>query len=534
MILDFNQWPDGQVIEADLCIAGAGAAGLTLAREFLGSSTRVVVLESGGEIYDHATQSLYEMVNVGLPRGPEMVARVRQFGGSTNLWAGRCAPLSKLDFSQRDWVPHSGWPIQREDLDPYYERANAVLGLGPVLYDEGLYQAMGHDVPEAFSTDKLRQQFWQFSRGAQNNGQPIRFGADYRETFDKADNIQLFLHANLKEIVTDESGQRVTGLRVASLNGKSADVKAGRVVLACGGIENARLLLASRSVNPAGVGNDHDQVGRYFMEHPRGTSGLVVAGNTEALQELCRHHWLETDSGRQVYLSGIAAADAYQRRKQILNCDVSVVEYEDPESGTRAMERLLKSESGDYGDDIWRVMGDLADVAQNSYRRLVDKKPPIIDAEKIQFECHIEQAPNPLSRITLADDVDALGMLKGKMDWRLGEMEQKTIESFMTTLAAELARLNLGRVKIADWVLDRSSNWTQGVQDVAHHMGSTRMSSSPGTGVVDANARVHGVENLFVAGSSVFSTAGCVNPTYTLVAQSIRLADHLKKTNSGA
>lgn len=528
MILNFNDWPDDQIIEADLCIVGAGAAGLSIAREYLGSKTKVCLLESGAEVYDHATQSLYEMINVGLPRGPEMVARVRQLGGSTNLWAGRCAPLSVLDFAERSWVPHSGWPVSRADFDPYYQRAGDVLGLGPYIYDDGLYAAMEQEAFSPFEASKLRQQFWQFSRSPSGNGQPTRFGIDFKDTFANAENIQLFLQANLTEVLTDPTAGHVTGLQVQSLDGKKVLVKAPKVVLACGGIENARLLLASRSSNPKGVGNEFDQVGRYFMEHPRGSAGVAVGGDTEALQELCRHHWLDTQRGRHVYLSGIAVADAYQEKHQLLNCDVSLVEYEDPESGTRAMERLLKRQSSEYAEDFWRVMSDLGDVTGNSIRRFIDNKPPIIDVSKITFECHIEQAPNPLSRITLAEEVDALGMPKGKMDWRLGGQEQKTIEQFMVMLAAELARLKLGRLKVADWVLDRGDGWKSGVQDVAHHMGSTRMSASPETGVVDKNCKVHGVDNLYIAGSSVFPTAGCVNPTFTIVAQSIRLADHLK------
>ncbi len=528
MLLDFDDWPRDRPIEADLCIVGAGAAGITLAREFIGSPLQVCVLESGGETFEPATQALYDMVNTGLPRAPQSVSRIRQLGGSTNLWAGRCAPLDPLDFQRRDWVPRSGWPIDRDTLAPWYARAVDVLHLGAPVFDHRLYP-LAEEAPPRFASDKLALRYWQFSHSLVQPGNPVRFGTEYRDELARAKNLRVFLHANLTDIDTGPQDTRhVRGLTVRSLKGNRTRVRARYYVLACGGIENARLLLASRATNPAGLGNDHDQVGRCFMEHPRGTCAVLRGAGMARLQELCRHHWVDRGGERYVFLTGLRARPEWQRERQLLNCDVSLVEHEVPDSGTRALERLLHHRSSHQGEDIWRVLRDLDEVARNAARRYLDHKPPRIAAREITFECHIEQAPNPDSRITLAAETDALGMPRGRMHWQLGELEHRTIAAFTRSLAAELARLGLGRLRIADWVLDGGDGWTRGVQDVAHHMGSTRMSNDPRQGVVTPDGRLHGTDNLYIAGSSVFPTAGCVNPTFTIVALTLRLADHLR------
>ncbi len=526
MLIDFHDWPHEKPIEADLCIVGAGAAGITLAREFIDRPLQVCLLESGGLDFEPDVQKLYDMVNTGLPRAPQGVTRIRQLGGSTNLWTGRCAPLDPLDFQPRPWVPRSGWPFERATLLPWYRRAASVLDLGAEVFDDGLCRRAG-ETPATLASDKLALRYWQFSRSRVLPGNPVRFGIDYRDELARARNLRVFLHATCTDIDTGpEHTRHVHRLTVRSLQGHHATVHARHYVLACGGIENARLLLAARGTNPAGLGNDHDQVGRCFMEHPRGTCA-TARGDLRALRELCRHHWLDRDGRRYVFLTGLRARPEWQRDRQLLNCDVSLVEHEDPESGTRALERLLHHHSLHAGADTWRVLRDLDEVARNALRRYRDHKPPQVAVRDVAFECHIEQAPDPDSRITLAEERDALGVPLGRMHWRLGELERRTIAAFARSLAAELGRLGLARVRIADWVLDGGDGWTRGVQDVAHHMGSTRMAQDPRQGVVNPDGRLHGTDNLYLAGSSVFPTAGCVNPTHTLVALTLRLADHL-------
>jgi len=189
MIIDFRSLENHSVIEADLCIIGAGAAGITVAREFLSSKLRVVVIESGGFELDLGTQSLYRGENVGLDYFPLEAARLRFFGGTTGHWNGQCSPLNEMDFQERPWVPYSGWPIKKAELDPFYQRAHVISGLGPYVYNDDVWRMLKVDAPH-LDPAKLQVRFWQFSRR-------LRFGQVYRQDMQNAQDIHVYLHANL-------------------------------------------------------------------------------------------------------------------------------------------------------------------------------------------------------------------------------------------------------------------------------------------------------------------------------------------------
>src|SRR5271155_5063554 len=131
MIEDFNGFPDEACIRADFCIVGAGAAGIAIAREFFGSRYKVLLLEWGGPGIEAETQKLYDSEVVGLPHSGIHAGRARVFGGTTTLWGGQALRFDDFDLRKRDWVPYSGWPISREELEPFYDRADRVLNLGP-------------------------------------------------------------------------------------------------------------------------------------------------------------------------------------------------------------------------------------------------------------------------------------------------------------------------------------------------------------------------------------------------------------------
>jgi choline dehydrogenase-like flavoprotein len=260
MFTDARTIPAGTTLTADVCTVGAGAAGISIARELAHSPLDVCLLESGGLEYDLDTQQLYRGRSVGFPYFPLEIARLRFFGGTTNHWGGASRPLDDSDFEARDWVPHSGWPFRREALDPYYRRAHGVLELGPYAYDAGSWTT-DERRPLRFEGESLRSAVLQQSP-------PTRLGQVYREELRRARNIRTCLNANLLEIETAPTGGPVTRLRVASLERNEFYVEARAYVLATGGIENPRLLLLSRRADPAGLGNEHDLVGRFCMDHP--------------------------------------------------------------------------------------------------------------------------------------------------------------------------------------------------------------------------------------------------------------------------
>ena len=262
MHTDARTLEDGALIEGDLCIVGAGAAGISMAMEWIGTPYTVILLEGGGFNYEPQMQALYAGKSIGDPyQVPLEAARLHYFGGTTGHWGGWCAPMDPIDFKKRDWVPHSGWPFQKEHLDPFYERAQAYVELGPYVYDAADYEARYPPRKRLpFDEEKIWTKMWQFSP-------PTRFGTRYRDTIIEAKNLHLYTYANVTEIEANESVRAVTGLRAQTIDGKRHRVRARRYVLACGSIQNARVLLASNAQAPAGLGNDHDLVGRFFMEH---------------------------------------------------------------------------------------------------------------------------------------------------------------------------------------------------------------------------------------------------------------------------
>lgn len=523
MFVDSRELPEGAAVDADLCVIGAGAAGITIARELASTSIRVCVLESGGLEPDPQTQALYEGENVGLPYYDLTALRLRFFGGTTNHWSGTCGPLDAGDFETRPWVPSSGWPFDLRHLVPYYRRAHVVCELGAFDYGPELWEGPSHrrlDLdPERIGTAMFR------------SSPPTRFGLVYREMLETASNVDVYLYANAVELDADRSGRGLARIRAATLAGNRFDVRARHYVLATGAIENARLLLASNAVHRRGLGNENDLVGRHFMEHLAVPAGLLVPFDDERLR-------LYTEPRRDDR-SGVAGkafltlAPAVQRREALLNVRAFIDPADRIEAlrgtstGVASIYGLMQSlrDGGDMGQHASNIAADLDGIAMYSYRKLF--RPP--EATTYWLYLHMENAPHPDSRVTLSDERDALDMPRVRLDWRLGGLERRTFERCARILAEELGRAGVGRVRLL--VNDAASGWPtvyRGLRGAWHQMGTTRMNANPRLGVVDADCRVHGVENLSIAGSSVFPTSGYVNPTLTLVALAIRLADRLK------
>lgn len=592
MFVDSRELPSGHRVETDICIVGAGAAGIALARELRASRFDVCVLESGGFDADAATQSLYDGHIAGLPYTPLHAARLRYFGGTTNHWSGWCRPLDPIDFRKRSWVPHSGWPFGIDELWPYYSRAEEVFGLRPV----------GFDISTLISDPKLRLEFddnvvdtafFRFTA-------PARFGVMYRDEIARADNVTIYLHANATLLEPAEGASKIGRMEVAGLDGKQFEVAARYYVVATGGIENARLLLASNTVRPGGLGNQNDLVGRFFMDHPGVTAGFALF--TDPAQRL----ELYTGEMRQVSLVAridggnmeqfIAPADKnrvidWVRRgaaedeydeviapillRQCVSCHnpegiafhrtlqsyaevmrvvpspaelggetIIDAERSDGLGGLRLSEtalvrfRLLNYcalleesrgwseliEDGSFFGEVGNIAANFGALSGAAYRRLFDKESR---RRLMRIVNVIEPSPNRDSRVSLTRDRDALGMPRVSLDWRLNAADKRTIARAQELIAIELGKSGLGRALRA---FDEDEEGWPGLTHGWHHMGTTRMHSNPKEGVVDADCRVHGLSNLYVAGSSVFPTYGFSQPTFTIVALALRLADHLKAT----
>lgn len=512
MFIDGRQIPEDAILETDVCIIGAGAAGITLAKELIGQEFRVALIESGGLEPDDQTQSLYQGEVIGLPLESPDVSRLRYFGGSTNHWSGGCRPITEAVFLHRPWIPYSGWPIGRVDLDPFYERAQQILGLGPFDYEPESWQ---HELPSfyklSFMGGRVEPAIWQYSA-------PMRFGIHYRAEIEKTRNVDTYLNSNVVDIETNETASSVKRLRIACLNGRKFWIRGKYYVLATGGIENARILLVSNNTLSAGLGNGYGLVGRFFMEHP----GFEVA---QILLSEPSDAFRAPLSAVGKIATRLVITEETVAEEEIAMFTAIVTPSVSSGKGYGALRRIVKSvRRGEIPDNIFRNLGIMIADIDGLIEDVYQKRSA---ATVVSLMNDLEQVPNPDSRVSLSSQKDALGTPRVRLEWRFSERDKRNLRRALEIVGEEIGRVELGRLKMHDWMLTDDVTSYPG-QFSHHHMGTTRMSDVPKLGVVDKNCRVHGMENLFVAGSSVFPISGISSPTLTIVALAVRLADHVR------
>ncbi len=497
MLVDARELSTDAELTATVCIVGAGAAGITLARALRGSGFSVVLLEAGGELLEADTQALYEGRNVGLPYYSLALTRLRYLGGTTNHWTGWCRPLDPIDFEVRSWVKDSGWPLTRAELDPHYAKAQAVAELGPFDYSPEQWAAREGKAVLPFDPAIASSALWQFST-------PTRFGVRYREDLASARELQTILHANVVELETSSDGTRVTAVRAVTLEGRRVTVRPQVLVLALGAIENARLLLAGASGHPGGLGNRHDVVGRYFMEHPHANLGVLLTSASDADLALYRDVHRCQHRPPPAIRCALALPEERVREERLVGFSATLEE---------------RVESPPFGRELQASVAALARDLQRSRTH-----------KTYQIFGRIEQVPNPASRVHLGSDRDRLGMRRLVLDWRLDGQAEGRLRRSIELVSAAVGAARLGRVYSFLHANDPThrARWPE-VIGGHHHMGTTRMGLDPRTSVVDRDLRVHGMENLYVASSSVFPTSGFSNPTLTILALTLRLGDHLRE-----
>jgi choline dehydrogenase-like flavoprotein len=541
MIIDVRSLPPDEVLKTQVCIVGAGPAGLAMAREFAHQNFQVYLLESGGIEYDVETQSLSEGVVIGDPYPVVSETRQRQLGGTSHMWEGqsgyqqygwRCLPLDPIDFEQRDWVPYSGWPFTRADLDPFYERAQTVCQIGPYVYDPEAWQDY-RAKPLTFKSDRL-------TTGISQYGLRDPFTTEYPKALQQAAKIKTLLYANVVEIETNETGQQVTRLRIATLEGKQVWLEANLFILATGGMENARLLLASNRQNAAGVGNQYDVVGRYFMDRPI-LSCTLIPHRSNVFNKTDLYDIYPTKQGP--VMAYVKLSEATLRQERLLNNGAQLFPRPLPHQreATLALRDLLKAlRHGKLPEDLakrfslmlrggnylaaavfWSTIRSIPPLRRGDWSYL-----PYEKGRFSQFEIfyQMEQTPDPNNRITLSSERDRLGLPKTEIHWRLNDIDIQSAIRVQEIWAEEFDKAGIGQLQF-------TRNWAEQKFEKSamhHHLGSTRMHHDPKQGVVDANCKVHGLSNLFIAGCSVFPTAGYSNPTLTMLALALRLADHIK------
>lgn len=531
MLTDARTVSSADELETDVCIIGAGPAGITLARELSAGPLRVCLLESGAVDPDPATQALYRGRVVGHRYYALDDCRVRRFGGAANRWGGWCRALDPIDFEARPWVPESGWPIGWAEADRYTARTRALLQIMPEAEARCVVLERGE---HRLAADRVETGLLQFSP-------LINFGGAYREELFASPNVRVMLNANVTAIETGADGAAIERVRVATLDGgagpkRSFSVRARVFVLATGSIENARMLLLSRGGgdHAEGLGNAHDLVGRYFAEHPHVRYGVLEAaagvdfGFYDEAQRTGRDPmgWFVLPPALVAEKRLLAFSASLRQRRHVSVSQLLTTQS----SGFAAAKSLLDAVARGRGP--WRVGRRLRDMAVEpvqSARGIIARLPhgPVGPGARLfEIKVRAEQTPNRESRVTLDPSAtDALGLPVARLDWRLQDVDRASVRAGVQLLGDAIAAARLGRVHLPH---DGDVVPWDAIGGGWHQMGTTRMAESPRSGVVDTNSRVHGLANLYVAGSSVFPTYGFANPTYSIVLLALRLADHLK------
>ncbi|MEO8472485.1 MAG: GMC family oxidoreductase [Chryseolinea sp.] len=544
MFIDSRRLPPNEVIETEVCIIGSGPAGISLAKEFIGKHFKVCLLESGDLAYDEETASLGEGEIEGDPFTTLRDMRYRQFGGNSNIWnvvlhqgriGVRYVDLDPIDFEKRDWVPYSGWPMTKADLIPYYERAHKFCQLGAYDYTANAWESEQAPILK-LNEEKLVTSIFKF-------GPSNIYSGEYRKDIDESANIVTYTNANVVEIESEENSKIIKRVHAACLTGNKFTVHAKIFIISAGGMENARLLLLSNKVQKTGLGNQNDVVGRYFMDHPLMHYLLLNLPDRKIFNKLALYDKRRVNN--ETVMGKFVLTESEVRKNRLLSCSALLFPRDHrfkSESKKSIKELVSKFKRGKVPSNAFGHIKNVAlhvdEIVADFYRYHIKKeevRPNLAHGEwslasgkenryaKIEVMCLTEQAPHPDNRITLSKNLDRLGCPQVKLTNRWNEIEIQSVNNSAKIMGAEFSKLGLG---------DLVPEYKDGKMDVRmsthHNIGTTRMNTDPKFGVVDADCKVHGISNLYIAGSSVFPTGGYANPTLTIIALCMRLADHVK------
>lgn len=511
--LDSNELPASA--ETDVCIIGAGAAGITIGLHLARRGIDVLILESGGPAQELAMQALNACEIAGRRFSGAEGGRFRVLGGSTTQWGGQILPMSPIDFEARPWIDHSGWPISFGEIAEHYRRVIEMIGLGGAIADDAdVWRSVGMTPPRI--GNEGAELF--FTRWCPEPN----FSHLFRDEIARTQNLRCVLHATVTAFHAE--GQLVTHACARNLAGRQIKVRARRFILATGGIEAPRLLL-----HPLATGETapwaSDLIGRFFQDHPGVTCADIIPRNRVELHRLFDN----VIHGNMRYQPRLRLSEATQRKLCLLQVNNAII------FRSRRNEALSRARTA--GKNLLRGRAQLnslpdlftagPDVARVAWRMLVQHRGFNFDDLGARLGMQLEQQPDPDSRVTLTDTVDAMGLRRARIDWRIGMREVETAATATEIYKRSFEAAGIGTLKIDADVAARSPDLIARMNDQAHHNGTARMGSSPSMGVVDKNLKAFGTANLYVCGSAVFPTGSSSNPTHTLLALGLRLADKL-------
>ncbi len=519
MIVDVTTPSSLQIPSDAVLVVGSGAAGIALAEHLAAAGRYVVVLESGDDNTGVSRQSDLDDLNIGDSTAlPYRLAegRTRTLGGTTELWHGQCMRLHDVDLADRPWVSGPGWPLSSADLAPWYSRAESWLGVSGNGYGVERWQEHPSLPPVQWDETRLLHDFTEYM------ADPM-VGRTHRPALAAAERIRVVLHATVTRVVT--AGGAVTGVEITTPDGQRRVVDAALVVLAAGGLENARLLQLS-DPDGVGVGTGRWHTGRYLQDHPIIRTAEVLPRDHRLLQD----RYIVLHKGRRRLFPKVRLSPAVQQEHGLLDATAIFVHDHDSPALDAARRLVLAARSRRLPDNI---RGDLAaaarapvPVVRDAYRRYARGLASGTRPSHVWLQLWIEQAPDPERRILLGDSLDRFGQRRAEVRWSVTDQELETSRQMTRWIAADLGRLGVASVRELSPMTDDQA-WRSSVVDAFHPAGTTRMSADPTDGVVDTDLQVHGVRGLHVVGGSVFPTSGYANPTLTIVALALRLSEHL-------
>ena len=518
MIFNFDVM-EKKELEADIVIIGAGAAGITLALEFIDQNIKVALFESGDLKIRKRNQKLNLVQNTGIPYYDLSAQRGRYFGGTTNFWGGTCIPLEHTDFEENAARPGFKWPISFSEISPYINKAKVICGVDAINSNK-LIQKLH------LKKNNLKSAMFEW-RALQFSPFPFRFGERYRSKLNEAKNIDVYLNANLVSFESNRSKTVCKKATFRSVNGKEVKVSAKYFILSTGGVENPRLLLNMKALFA------NRNIGKYFAEHPTAIIGKLVGRDAS---KIYAEHQKKYIFDKEIK-PGFSATEQFMKNHNLLNSFLTIWPIpKDMYVISRAKMLLYLLRRREFGIklllNLLFVIPKSATLLPHVFNRMGGRKNEINQLDDC-FDVRLvtETIPNFFSDISLSEERDALGMFRASLNWQLEDIDRRTFIFTAKAFKEQIEKTYDVKLELESWIHNDEENWYTNINldgHHGHHMGTTRMASNSKNGVVDKNCKVFGIQNVYVSGSSIFPTYGFSNPTLTIVAFALRLSDHLK------
>jgi choline dehydrogenase-like flavoprotein len=515
MFIDFDSAGDLPLaVDFDVCVVGAGAAGIALATDLAGNGYKVVLLEAGGLSPEYRSQAIYRSEITGHPHDGTSVGRFRTFGGSTTQWGGQILELAQTSFDRRTHVEGSGWPFSKSELASYYDRALEFVGLkGAIREDELVGKILNESnisVGPEFSFLYSRHCF------------QLNFAR--HSSLSEVNNLTIIYHANVVALKMNKARSAISAVKVLGYKGRSEEISAKQFIICMGGVESVRLLL-----QPPSTGilpwQDNGILGRFFQDH---ILFECIPISELQFQAAARLFGCAEVNGYK-YRAHFRLSDAMQSKYSTLDIAAEINPFQRSIKSHERASRMLR----DVLKGRRPAIGPVSDLRQlpPAVRSLLIRRTIGEDSlwDRTMLTLHCEQSPRSSSTIALSQKKDSLGMFLAKLHWSISDQELHSLSTFIRLADRVFTRNRIAQLQVPRGFLEDVDELRRNCVDSYHHIGGTRMSASRTDGIVDENLKLFGVSNGYVCSCSVFPSSGFSNPTHTLLSLSFRLSKHICK-----